>query len=224
MPPLYRVKRISSSPGLLAPIEDSAWLEAEVARVEWFHPAGSTHRPNVDVRMVYDDEALCARFSVADRYVRCVHTEFQAPVYEDSCCELFLQPDPARGYFNIEVNAVGALLVSYITDPQRTPSGFVGQTWLDADAAREIRRETTLDAPLETELLSDVEYEVAFFVPFGLLTRYDTAGTPSPGTRWRGNLYKCSENSSHPHWGAWSPIGEKLEYHQPALFGEFEFK
>jgi hypothetical protein len=225
MPAVYPVRRLSFSPGLLAPIEDSSWSEAQVARVEWFHPAGSAHRPDVDVRMLYDEEALWVRFSVADRYVRCVHSQFQAPVYEDSCCELFVQPDPAStAYFNIEVNAIGALLASYITDPRRTPSGFVGQTLLDTSADSAIERETDLDGPLDAELASETQYEIAFRVPFGLLRQYGTVRVPSAGTRWRGNLYKCSENSSHPHWAAWSPIGAKLEYHQPALFGEFEFK
>ncbi|MCD6337129.1 MAG: hypothetical protein J7M01_02720, partial [Candidatus Marinimicrobia bacterium] len=37
-----------------------------------------------------------------------------------------------------------------------------------------------------------------------------------------GNLYKCGDKTSHPHWASWSPI-DKLNFHQPKHFGEFVF-
>jgi len=46
------------------------------------------------------------------------------PVYKDSCVEFFVKPKPDKGYFNFEFIAVGTLLCSYITDPERTREGF----------------------------------------------------------------------------------------------------
>jgi hypothetical protein len=43
------------------------------------------------------------------------------------------------------------------------------------------------------------------------------------GQTWRANLYKCADLSSHPHWGAWAEIGERLDFHQPSRFGEIAF-
>jgi hypothetical protein len=43
------------------------------------------------------------------------------------------------------------------------------------------------------------------------------------GQRWRANCFKCADQSSHPHWASWAPIGEVLNFHQPASFGVFEF-
>ena len=44
------------------------------------------------------------------------------------------------------------------------------------------------------------------------------------GERWRANFFKCAENSKHPHWASWSPIGPILKFHQPNRFGELYFK
>ena len=46
---------------------------------------------------------------------------------------------------------------------------------------------------------------------------------PTPGTRWRVGLFKCAESSSHPHWAAWAPIGDHLNFHQPEFFGYLHF-
>jgi hypothetical protein len=45
-------------------------------------------------------------------------------VWKDSCVEIFLQPKPDAGYFNLEMNAGGAHLCCYIEDPERVPGGF----------------------------------------------------------------------------------------------------
>ena len=39
---------------------------------------------------------------------------------------------------------------------------------------------------------------------------------------WRGNLYKCGDRTSHPHWAAWSPVDE-LNFHLPRCFGTLRF-
>jgi hypothetical protein len=41
------------------------------------------------------------------------------------------------------------------------------------------------------------------------------------GQTWRGNFYKCGNETSHPHWGAWSPVTE-LNFHLPASFGTIQ--
>ena len=218
----YEIVRISTPPPPLASLDGSPWRDASVARIEWFHPEGSDHRPAVDFRALWDKAELIARYTVTDRFVRCVHTGFQDPVYEDSCCELFVKPGDT-GYFNIEINAIGALLGSWITDPTRTDKGFAGQEPLPAQADHEIRRFTTLTGPIDPEIDRETRYEIEVRIPFVLLSQLSGTLPPKPGDRWRGNIYKCSENSSRPHWGAWSPIGDRLEYHQPDRFGEFVF-
>ena len=35
----------------------------------------------------------------------------------------------------------------------------------------------------------------------------------------RVGLFKCADDSPHPHWAAWADIGERLDFHQPDAFG-----
>ena len=221
----YEIARTDAPPSIASvALTRAPWSGAMVAPVAWYHRDGSDHKPQVEFRALYDREALYVHFAVSDRYVRCLHTRFQAPVYEDSCCELFLAPRGARGYCNIEINAIGALMISYITDPTRTEQGFAARTMLGEDADRAIERHTSLTGPIDPEIAVPTTYELSYRVPFQLIERYSGCTTPRAGDRWSGNIYKCSENSTHPHWGAWSPIGDRLEYHQPDRFGAFIFQ
>ena len=42
--------------------------------------------------------------------------------------------------------------------------------------------------------------------------------------RWRGNAFKCADETSHPHWASWAPIGEALNFHAPGWFGDLDFE
>jgi hypothetical protein len=64
---------------------------------------------------------------------------------------------------------------------------------------------------------------VAYRIPLALFEAYAGALGALPGTSWRANFYKCADRTSHPHWGAWNPIGEVLNFHKPETFGELRF-
>jgi hypothetical protein len=249
MAPRYEIARTTEAPQLDGDLDRPPWNRATPGGVDWYHPAGSGHTPRVRFRLLSDPGNLWVRYTVEDRSVRCLHTEFQAPVFQDSCCEIFLEPPGAGGYFNVEINAIGAMMVSCITDPVRTPDGFAGQTMLGPEADRDIERWVSLspgaNGVIDPELPGPVTWELGVRIPYALLEEYrggtvglgttslgtvglaglGTTGAGIPaGTVWRGNVYKCSENSSRPHWGAWSPVGERLDFHQPARFGELVFR
>jgi hypothetical protein len=46
--------------------------------------------------------------------------------------------------------------------------------------------------------------------------------TIEKGNLWRANFYKCGDDTSHPHWAAWSPVDE-LNFHLPRCFGRLGF-
>ena len=54
--------------------------------VDQFHAASSAHRPVTSKpRLLYDAANLYLRFRVEDRHVLAKHTQFQDPVWRDSC-------------------------------------------------------------------------------------------------------------------------------------------
>jgi hypothetical protein len=162
-------------------------------------------------------------FRVEDRWVRCVHLDYQSPVYRDSCVELFAEPVPGRGYFGFEVSCGGGLLLSHILDPARVPGGFADFAPVDAALGRAVEVVTSLPGRTEPERAEPLVWTAALRIPFSLFEALAGAPAPRAGQVWRANLFKCADDSSHPHWASWSPIGERLDFHQPARFGELVF-
>lgn len=195
------------------------WENAEVALVDQFRQEGSRHRPRTEARLVFDREKIYGQFRVRDQFVRCVHEGFNAPVFRDSCVEFFVQPNE-RGYFNFEFNCGGALLASFIRDPTRTDEGFKDFTLLPESDLRRVGIFHSLPPRVEPELATSTEWTLEFALPFALLEAY--AG-PVTTLDWRGNFYKCGDETSHPHWAAWSPVKAR-NFHLPECFGYFHFE
>ncbi|MFZ0131197.1 MAG: carbohydrate-binding family 9-like protein [Desulfobacterales bacterium] len=221
--PIYSVSRAGCRPELLGMWDGPAWRSAPSLAVACFRPEGSAHRPVTRVKLVYDRNGIYGLFQVKDTYVRCVRTRFQDAVYKDSCVEFFVQPKPAGGYFNFEFNCGGALLASYITDPARVPGGFKNFVRLTDKDARRLRIHHSLPAVVEPEAAQATTWHLEFFIPFALLEAYVGPIAIAKNAPWRANFYKCADETSHPHWGAWSPVDE-LNFHLPRCFGTLVFE
>ena len=199
------------------------WQDVPVLEVAHFRPESSNHRPRTEARLAYDARGLHGIFRVEDQYVRCVRTGYGAEVWKDSCVEFFVQPPGGRGYFNLEMNCGGAFLICHITNPERTSAGLKEFTKVPAEMVAEIKVESSLPAIVDPEVTTRTVWTINFFVPFGLFEKFIGTVGPVAGQTWRGNFYKCSEDNSHPHWAAWSPVDE-LNFHLPRCFGELNFE
>jgi hypothetical protein len=223
MPTLYTAYPAEVPSPLESPWESPGWQQAEEARIDRFHPASSAHRPVARARLCYDSAHLYLRFCVDDCYVVAKHTQFQDPVWRDSCVEFFVQPRPSGGYFNFEINCAGALLSYYIEDCRRTPEGFARFTKLSPEDGRRIEITQSLPAPFVPERPEPVVWHVGCRIPLAVLETYAGPIGDLTGQAWRGNFFKCADDSSHPHWASWSPIGEELNFHQPRYFAPIRF-
>lgn len=203
-------------------LEAGTWANSAVLEVDHFRPESSDHRPRTQARLMHDGRCLFGVFTVQDRYVRCVHTEFQSRTHRDSCVEIFLQPDRERGYFNFEFNCGGTLAVFYITNPTRTEDLFQEYVKLSAADVEGLQVISSLPAIIEPEIATPLEWRLGFAIPLTVLEPYCGALGSLHGRTWRGNVYKCGDETSHPHWAAWSPVPE-LNFHMPQAFGEFRF-
>ncbi|MHB8763127.1 MAG: carbohydrate-binding family 9-like protein [Deferrisomatales bacterium] len=222
-PPAYTVTRARVRPDLSAGWDDPGWRGAPVLEVAQFRPEGSTHRPRTRARLGWDDAGLYGLFRVEDRFVRSVHTAYGDPVYQDSCVEAFLEPRPGRGYLNFEFNAGGALLASVVRDPARVPGGGLRDAApLAAAEARRVEVRSSLPARVEPERAGPLTWTLSFFVPFGVFEAVLGRLGPVAGACWRGNLYKCGDLTSHPHWASWSPLDQR-NFHRPTCFGTLRF-
>ena len=219
MTPSLTIPLLPAPPALDAAWEAAPWAGLPAGTLDFVVSRSSEHHPRVRFRLAADPGGLSVRFRVEDRYVRSVVTDCNGPVCTDSCVEFFWQPTPA-GYFNMEVNAGGVALLSYIEDPTIVPGqGFAKWTSVAAEIVARVPVVTTLPRVIDPEMPDPVTWEAGWRLPFALLAPYAGPITATPGTAWRGNLYKCADHTSHPHWLCWAPI-EGWSFHQPRFFGE----
>ncbi len=227
-PARYIVRRADILPKPSTAWDDPAWSRAETLTISRFHPRGtrshgSDHTPLTQARLLHDGHALGLMFRVEDRYVLARSTTYQSPTHKDSCVEFFARPLPERGYFNFEFNAIGTLLLWYIEKPRRPDGSFEKYTEVPEDIARSIKVRASLAQPIHEEDPGPLVWTLCAHIPLALFETFvGPLGAPS-GQIWRANFYKCAVESSHPHWGSWADIGERLDFHQPECFGELIF-
>lgn len=221
-PYAYTLLPANPRPGLRDGWADDTWRPVPALPIAHFRPESSDHRPRTLVKLVADAQGLYGLFRVADRFIRCVHTGFQTPVYKDSCVEFFVQPCPDKGYFNFEFNCGGALLASYITDPRRTADGLAAFQPLTPEEGSRIAVQSSLPRLVAPEITDARTWQLAFRIPLDLMARYTGPISVATGDVWRANFYKCGDATSHPHWAAWCPV-DALNFHLPHCFGRLRF-
>ena len=171
--------------------------------------------PEVLFRMMYDDFAFYIRFDVKEKYVRARATENHGSVYLDSCLELFLSPECNDKYYNLEINCIGAKLFKYRKqggDPEPASDEIMSM----------IRCRSSLgNVPFEERTGENI-WNMVVIIPFEAYWKHQIK--PVSGLKIRGNLYKCGNELSEPHYVSWNKIDtEYPSFHQPHFFGEFEF-
>lgn len=201
------------------------WADVPFLELEFVLPSASGHQPRTRFQGIYNEEAIIGLFSVSDRYVRSVFTQFQDQVSKDSCVEFFFRPftqnGPASGYFNFEFNIGGALLVYYIRNHQRE-NGFKDYSKLTEEEGARVIIDSSHPGVIDPEITDPVNWQLGFRIPRQLLEAYaGPIGTIAGGT-WQANFYKCGSDTSHPHWISWQPLPEK-NFHLPDCFGPIHF-
>lgn len=219
--PIFMIHFIARPPKLKDTWDSNGWQNRTYIDICHFRPESSLHRPSTHVKLCYNKSGIFGIFKVKDRFVICRHTRNQEPVYKDSCVEFFIQPKPQKGYFNFEFNCGGALLSSYITDSTRIPGGFKGVSYLTDEECRQVKIHTTLPSVIKEEITDAITWQLSFFIPFELLKNYIGRFRVNAGTFLKANFFKCADESSHPHWAAWSPV-DQHNFHLPRCFGKLK--
>jgi hypothetical protein len=199
-----------------------AWRNVDIAEINDFHPKSSDHHPKTYVKIGHDDQNIYVIFKVEDKYVRSTYIEYNSKVNEDSCVEWFIKPPDAEGYYNFEMNAGGTLHVNYIIDPERDENGKRKNIIAIPEShAKTVKIISSLPRVIDPEISDPTVWYLAMTIPLSFFELYSPVDKID-GSVWQGNLYKCGDKTSHPHWGYWSPVKE-LNFHQPHCFGEFIF-
>jgi hypothetical protein len=138
--------------------------------------------------------------------------------------EFFVQPVTGKGYFNFEVNCGGALLLNLNDPAGRDENKNMKSEKIDEEWLKKVPIYHSMQETVDPEITGPVTWHIEYAIPFALFEAHVGKVDTVPGARWRANFYKCGDKTSHPHWGAWASIGERLDYHQPLQFGTLAFE
>ena len=166
------------------------------------------YRPATYAQLIkISGEGFALRMVCREKNPRAVCTEYNQPVYTDSCLEFFASWDSTRQtYINMEMNANGTLL-------SNVGEGRHGRVPV-LDACGEL--------PQVKGFVSDEEWGVLARIPFSVIKGVYglDADTFAPGYTFKGNFYKCGDKTDIPHYISWSKVGtEKPDFHRPEYFG-----
>lgn len=201
-----RVYHISTLPaGTVA--ADVDWNTVPAAQIDsffWYEG----HTPATTAQLVFiADYGFVLRMTCAEESPKAVYTEYNQPVYTDSCMEFFCDYLGDGRYINMEMNSRGTLLSCIGSDRH----------------ARTSIADLTEGAifPVKGEV-SDGHWQVTAEIPAALLCKILGVDAIPFGSGYilRGNFYKCGDETPVIHYGMWNPVGtEKPDFHRPEYFG-----
>lgn len=152
------------------------------------------------------DKGFYLRMTACESAPKAIYRAYDDPVYKDSCLEFFVSFNIARPeYMNFEMNSNGAFLA----------------------ARRKSRHDkapidTLYSLPAVTAFSGDGYWGTEVFFPLDFVEALFGKRDFAPGDCFKGNFYKCGDETEIPHFGMWSPVeNDTPDFHRPEFFGTF---
>ncbi|MCD8303457.1 MAG: hypothetical protein LUC86_01330 [Prevotellaceae bacterium] len=173
------------------------------------------YKPRAQFRLAHSGQSLHLHFRVLEEWVAALAPQDNGRVWEDSCVELFLQPEGEGLYYNIECNCACALLVG-------AGQGRADRLLAPLELLRTVSRWSSLGRGVLPLRQPEGVWELALSVPASLLFLHPLGDLS--GLSMRGNVYKCGDRLPKPHFLTWSPISlAKPDFHCPQFFAPMLF-
>lgn len=171
--------------------------------------------PEVKFRIAHTGDGILLEYRVKEESVRAAADTDNGRVWEDSCCEFFLQfPDDEDNYYNIECNCGGTLLIGYGRKGEREHA--------PQEVTCTVQRRSSLGKAPFDERTEDGEWQLVLNIPAGAFFRHRIENLT--GRMVRANFYKCGDNLRTPHFLSWSPINlPEPCFHCPEFFAPVRF-
>jgi hypothetical protein len=163
----------------------------------------------------HDNSSIYLCYLVEEPQVRAVNTEFNSPVWEDSCVEFFLSLGGDDGYYNFEINAIGTVLGAFGID--RNKRFHLADSLLTL-----IETTPSLEHKPIENLEQKTSWRMQLIIPVRVL-HFSNIKNLS-GVDAQANFYKCGDKLKHPHYLSWKPVRTtKPDFHSPKYFGQLYF-
>ena len=185
----------------------------ELSNVNW--PSLFPDKPDVKFRLAYGKDGIYVRYNVSENSILARALSDNGKVWEDSCAELFLDISEEGQYYNLEANCIGTVLLG-------KGYGRHDRVHVSQDDMGSILRHSSVERKAFEEIKGRFNWELTILVPYRVLGL--TGSSDLAGKTIRGNVYKCGDALSSPHYISWNPIGTITpDFHSPDYFGNFRF-
>ena len=183
------------------------WNKVEKAHISSY-TWGKEYMPEAYAQLVLvEGKGFALRMHCNETTPRTTYFHYNDPVYKDSAMEFFASFNNNTDlYMNFEMNSAGAFLSAVRVDRKnKTP----------IDKIVDVAQITVHSEKDENG------WTVEAFYPLNVIAKlFDVSEFPH-GYRFKGNFYKCGDDTDIPHFGSWAPIDlEKPDFHCPAFFGD----
>lgn len=216
----YTVKRLKDTMKIDANWNNPQWRSVKSVHLTHFMGKVPSFRPNVHVKMMYDEDNLYIIFKVKDQFVRSTIEKYNGPVSTEACVEFFFSPDinlPER-YFNLEINAGGTPLMAYHIYGQKE------HQQVSVEDLKKIEIAHSLPGRIDKEIDTPITWIIEYKLPVSMLEKYGSVTHPSDGNIWYANFYKTASKGSNVHYITWSRVDNpEPNFHLPQFFGKLKF-
>ena len=171
------------------------------------------YTPQVSFAIGWNATGFFLDYQVCEQQLRAVNTDYNTPVWEDSCVECFFQFERGDRHYSFEFNPVGAVLgqINFVTHGD----------WMKPEDLSAIQVQGTfVKRPAQPLMLDEhTQWELSAYIPFTLLAHADAACIAT-GKEFFVNFFKCGDKCRAAHFLSWNPIvWPQPSFHRPQFFG-----
>ena len=181
--------------------------------VDWKHDF--PYKPKMSFAIAYTNDEILIHYCVEEKCIRAVAPHDNGKVWEDSCCEFFVQPIADGSYYNFECNCVGTLLIGFghaRENRQLAPDNIL----------RRVTRWSSMGRKPFDNKDGNFKWQMSLVIPFTSFFMHDVKTLN--GQKVMANFYKCGDKTSTPHFISWNKIDVlSPDFHRPEFFGELDF-
>ncbi len=175
------------------------------------------YQPNVTFAIAHDSKNIYLHYKVKENCVRSVEDTDLGNVWEDSCCEFFVMPDDKKGYYNIEANCIGSILLCYGKEREKREAANSSILSCIDRWASLGRRALGVIHNMESA------WELSLIIPASSFFKHNIKSLD--GLVMKANFYKCGDKTDNPHFLSWKKIElPKPDFHCPEFFGTLVFE
>lgn len=185
-----------------------------LSEVNW--PKEFPYKPEVKVRIWHNGKNLFLHFDVDEKYIAANASSDNGEVWKDSCVEFFIAFDK-KGYYNIEANCIGKILMSH-RKSRKEDINYAEESILS-----NIKRTTTLGNQPFSVRNAEGKWSLTLEIPATSFFKHSL--TDFTGLTAKCNVYKCGDNLPEPHFLSFNPIEtDSPDFHRPEFFDDIIFQ